>query len=145
MEQLIENMKKVLASTVALYLKASNYHWNVQGPNFHQFHSFFGEIYEQNQSEIDPIAEQIRTLQAYAPASFERYSQLSVIKDELSIPSAMAMVSKLEADNLALITLLKQTQKMAEEQNAVGLANFLQDLVDKHYKTDWQLKATLKV
>ena len=42
METLIEVMKKVLADTFALYLKAHNYHWNVEGPNFPQYHEFFG-------------------------------------------------------------------------------------------------------
>jgi starvation-inducible DNA-binding protein len=36
METLIEMMRKVLADTFAMYLKAHNYHWNVEGSNFPQ-------------------------------------------------------------------------------------------------------------
>ena len=40
MDELIEQMKVALASTFAFYLKAHNFHWNVEGPNFPQYHSF---------------------------------------------------------------------------------------------------------
>lgn len=43
--QLAEQMKVLLASTFSLYLKAHNYHWNVTGPNFGQYHEFFGDLY----------------------------------------------------------------------------------------------------
>ena len=45
MDELIEQMKVALASTFAFYLKAHNFHWNVEGPNFPQYHSFFETIY----------------------------------------------------------------------------------------------------
>ena len=47
MEQLIENMKVVLASVFSLYLKTHYFHWNVEGPNFPQYHSFLNDLYEE--------------------------------------------------------------------------------------------------
>ena len=57
METLQEIMKKVLADTFALYLKAHNYHWNVEGSNFPQYHEFFGNLYKELHDAVDPIAE----------------------------------------------------------------------------------------
>ena len=45
--ELVNRMKVVLATTFALYLKAHNFHWNVEGPNFPQYHEFFGNLYEE--------------------------------------------------------------------------------------------------
>jgi starvation-inducible DNA-binding protein len=45
MNELQEQLKIVLASTFSLYLKAHNFHWNVEGPNFVQYHGYFGEFY----------------------------------------------------------------------------------------------------
>lgn len=144
MEELVAKMKVVLASTFAIYLKAHNFHWNVEGPNFPQFHGFFGDLYEEYFSAVDPIAEEIRTLGAYAPGSFVRYKEDSVVDDEINIPSALSMATKLREDNMKIIKILKDTQKTAEKENAVGLANFLQDRIDKHYKHDWMLRAITK-
>jgi starvation-inducible DNA-binding protein len=144
MEQLTENMKVVLASVFSLYLKAHYFHWNVEGPNFPQYHSFLNDLYEEIYGSIDTIAEEIRTLGAYAPGSFVRYKDMTIIEDEVNIPQALGMITKLHDDNLKIIKLLKETQKMAEEENAVGLANFLQDRIDRHYKHDWMLRSIIK-
>ena len=144
MEQLTENMKVVLASVFSLYLKTHYFHWNVEGPNFPQYHSFLNDLYEEIYGSIDTIAEEIRTLGAYAPGSFVRYKDMTIIEDEVNIPQALGMITKLHEDNLKIIKLLKETQKMAEEENAVGLANFLQDRIDRHYKHDWMLRSITK-
>jgi starvation-inducible DNA-binding protein len=144
MEELVSKMKVVLASTFAIYLKAHNFHWNVEGPTFPMFHDFFGDLYQEYFSAVDPIAEEIRTLGAYAPGSLVRYMEDSVVKDEINIPSALSMASKLKEDNMKIIVILKETQKLAEKENAVGLANFLQDRFDRHYKHDWMLKSVTK-
>lgn len=144
MEQLTENMKVVLASVFSLYLKTHYFHWNVEGPNFPQYHSFLNDLYEEIYGSIDTIAEEIRTLGAYAPGSFVRYKDMTIIEDEVNIPQALGMITKLHDDNLKVIRLLKETQKMAEEENAVGLANFLQDRIDRHYKHDWMLRSIIK-
>jgi starvation-inducible DNA-binding protein len=144
MEELVSKMKVVLASTFAIYLKAHNFHWNVEGPTFPMFHEFFGDLYEEYFSAVDPIAEEIRTLGAYAPGSFVRFEEDSVVKDEINIPSALSMATKLKEDNMKIIVILKETQKLAEKENAVGLANFLQDRIDRHYKHDWMLRSVTK-
>ena len=45
--QLVDQMKQVLASTFAFYLKAHNFHWNVEGPNFPQYHALFDTLYNE--------------------------------------------------------------------------------------------------
>ena len=101
-------------------------------------------MYEEIFASVDAHAEQIRTMGAYAPGSFIRYKDLSVVADETNIPSAMSMMTQLQKDNLALIVELKKANDLAERENAVGTANFLQDRVDKHYKHDWMLRSITK-
>jgi starvation-inducible DNA-binding protein len=144
MDELIEQMKVVLASVFALYLKTHYFHWNVEGPNFPQYHEFLNDLYEEIFESVDAHAEQIRTMGAYAPGSFIRYKDLSVVQDEVNIPTAMSMLTQLQKDNLAVIVELKKANDLAERENAVGTANFLQDRVDKHYKHDWMLKSITK-
>ena len=144
MEQLVQGMKVTLASTFSFYLKAHGFHWNVEGPNFPQYHEFLGGLWEEAFGAIDPIAEHLRTLGAYAPASFLRYKELSLIIDEPNVPEPSSMMSKLRNDNQALIEQLTKTQALAEKEKKMGLANFLQDRIDAHEKHGWMLRSITK-
>ena len=144
MDDLIQEMKVSLASTFAFYLKAHGFHWNVEGPNFPQYHEFLGNIWEETFGAVDPLAEHLRALDAYAPASLARYTELSIVKDELNIPSAISMMTKLESDNASIIDQLTKTQGLAESNKKMGLANFLQDRIDAHEKHGWMLRSITK-
>jgi starvation-inducible DNA-binding protein len=144
MEQLVQQMKVVLASSFAFYLKAHNFHWNIEGPNFPQYHDFLNNLYNEVWVAVDAIAEHIRALDAYAPGSLGRFSQLSVVDDQINIPNARAMFSELESDNQKIIAELTKAYTFAESANKPGLSNFLQDRIDIHSKHGWMLKATGK-
>ena len=144
MEQLAEDMKRLLATTFSFYLKAHNYHWNVEGQNFLDLHEFFKSIYEQTHGDVDAIAEEIRALGEYAPGSYTRFRELSSVFDETSIPAAMDMVNKLATDNQTLMNTQKTAYASAEAAGQIGLSNFLQDLQDKHKKMQWMLTAITK-
>ena len=143
MEPLIEQMKVVLASTFTLYLKTHGYHWNVTGPNFAQYHSFFGDYYDGLHGSIDPIAEHIRALGAFAPASLTRFSELTTVVDEMSIPQTSVMFARLAADNDTIIREYRMAHDLAEDADQPGLLNFIEGQIDWHDKMAWQLKAFL--
>ena len=142
--KLEDQLKITLANTFAFYLKAHNYHWNVEGPNFSEYHSFFNIIYTETWEAIDNIAEHIRTLDSYVPGSFSRFKELSSIEDETKIPQPINMIKNLESDNKIVIASLLASYKLAESENKLGLANFLQDRIDIHEKYGWQLRSFLK-
>lgn len=144
METLIEMMRKVLADTFAVYLKAHNYHWNVEGSNFPQYHEFFGNLYEELHGAVDPIAEEIRSLDAYAPGSFSRFLELTDIEDELSVPSGVEMARRLMADNEKVIATLNIAFKLADELDQQGLADFIAGRIDAHKKHGWMLRSITK-
>ena len=77
MEELVKSMKVALATVFSFYLKAHNFHWNVEGPNFHEYHVMFQKIYEDVYASVDVFAEEIRALDSYAPGSFARFTALS--------------------------------------------------------------------
>jgi starvation-inducible DNA-binding protein len=144
METLTELMKKVLADTFAMYLKTHNYHWNVEGVNFQEYHDFFGTLYAELHGAIDPTAEQIRALDVYVPGSFTRFSELTEIEDELNIPEPRKMIMNLIADNNVVLDTLMMATKLAESFDKRGLVNFLEGRIDVHSKHAWMLKSMAK-
>lgn len=144
MNELIEAMKVALADSYAFALKTQNYHWNVTGISFAEHHKFFGEIYEEVQGGIDGIAESIRTLDAFSPASFTRFKELTTIEDELKIPPVEKMLSNLAEDNLKVINSLHKAYMLAEKQMKHGISNYIQDRITAHEKWGWMLRSFKK-
>jgi starvation-inducible DNA-binding protein len=144
MDTLIEIMRKVLADTFAMYLKSHNYHWNVEGANFPQYHEFFGNLYEELHGAVDPIAEEIRSINAYAPGSFTRFLELTTIEDETSIPGGIEMVRRLAMDNEKVLATLDIAFKLADELDQQGLADFIAGRIDAHKKHGWMLRSITK-
>jgi starvation-inducible DNA-binding protein len=144
METLIEMMRKVLADTFAMYLKAHNYHWNVEGSIFPQYHDFFGNLYQELHGAVDPIAEEIRALDAYVPGSLSRFLELTEIEDELSIPNGVEMARRLMVDNQKVIMTLDIAFKLADELDQQGLADFIAGRLDAHKKHGWMLRSITK-
>jgi starvation-inducible DNA-binding protein len=140
-QALAERMKVVLATAYAFALKAQNYHWNVTGPHFIEYHRFLGEIYEQAHENVDEYAEFIRILGMFAPGSLSRFSELSRIKDETGIPSAKVMFTRLAEDNTLFIDILKSTHAAATEAKEVALTSFIEEKLQYHEKLAWMLSA----
>ena len=143
-DQLVENMKIALAETFAFYLKTHNYHWNVTGPSFYEYHLLFERIYTEVYEAVDGIAEHIRALGEYSPGGLVRFSKLATIRDADIIPSSREMIKTLLEDNKAVVVALFAAYNAAEKEKQVGLANFLQDRIDKHQKIEWMLSASIK-
>lgn len=144
MNELVQALKKVLANHYAFSLKAQNFHWNVEGADFSQYHTLFAQIYDEVYGAVDIIAERIRTLDAYAPGSFRRFAELSDIEDQIEIPSAMNMIQKLLSDIDILQAGIMECYHLAEENMNHGLSNLMAERQDAFAKHAWMLKATLK-
>jgi starvation-inducible DNA-binding protein len=144
MSNLGDSLRVVLADTFALYLKTHNYHWNVEGKDFYEFHIFFELLYNEIWLATDAVAEHIRALDEYAPGSLGRFSELTNIDDATTIPAATVMVRQLLADNDKVIASLKTAYQDAEDAGEIGISNFLQDRTDIHKKHGWMLRATIK-
>lgn len=144
MEELIQQMKVYLANNVAFGMKAQQYHWNVEGDDFPQYHEFLGDLYTEVDGVIDQIGEFIRTLDAYAPLSPARIAELSTLNDTDPAPEAMVMFRNLFSDNTKVIDSIMEAYRLAERYSELGLSNFLQDRIAAHKKHQWMLRSILK-
>lgn len=140
-EDLKEKAKEVLADTFVMYMKAHSYHWNVIGSDFPQMHDFFGNLYAELHGSIDLLGEQIRQLDAFAPATLSRMIELSKIKEDEKIPTPEKMVTNLIECNQHVYNTLLECYEMAEEAREYCYSNILQDRLSAHAKHSWMLNA----
>ncbi len=144
MEDLQRAAKVGFASSFSFYLKAHNFHWNVEGIDFKQYHDLFGVIYEEVYDSVDTFAEQIRALGAYTPGSLTKFSLLSQIDDEDEILPKERMLAELIQDNEKLIQILKLIFELSEKYKEAGFSDFIAGRIDAHRKHGWMLTASSK-
>ena len=144
MEQLIEQLKVILGTNFGLYFKSHPFHWNIEGPNFNDYHTFLNGFYNAVWVNTDLIAEKIRMLGAYAPTTLPRMLELSDVADTETIPSALAMMTQLKQDNDRYIIHLRAGIVAADQANEPAIGNFLQDILDQHQKQAWMLRSITK-
>lgn len=141
---LAENLKVLLASTNVLAIKAQNFHWNVEGSNFPQYHKFLQKYYDDVYGSVDRIAEYIRALDTYTPGSLSRYAELSIIQDQTKIPRAKLMIEELYIDNQKMNELVVNIFDVATQERQQGIGNFMAERQDAFSKYGWQMRSILK-
>jgi starvation-inducible DNA-binding protein len=145
MNELIKSMQVVHANTFLMYFKAHAFHWNVEGRNFPTYHDFFGDLYTELHVAIDPIAEEIRSLDSYAPSNLtDVYSNATVKESSVVGNDIPQMLMSLMDDNSEVINSLNAAFKLANDADEQGLVDFIAGRIDIHKKHAWMLKASLK-
>ena len=122
---LSDNLKTLLASTQSFAIKSQNFHWNVEGSNFPQYHAFFDTLYGDVSATIDPIAEYIRILGQYTPGSLSRYTELSIIQDQTKVPRAELMFVELLQNCETMSELVVAMFDEATNERQQGIANYV--------------------
>ena len=145
-QNIVNILDALLADEYVLYTKTRNYHWNVVGPHFNDYHKAFEEQYDGLSEDIDEIAERVRALGFKVSSSldeFQKNSQLSEHPGEYH--DAVTMASNLLNDHETVIqTIRKKILEIGDKYGDVGTEDFLTSLMEKHEKTAWMLRSILE-
>jgi starvation-inducible DNA-binding protein len=139
-----DGLSHLLADTYTLYLKTHNYHWNVTGPMFNTLHLMFEAEYTELALAVDLIAERIRALGHPAPGSYTQFSQLSVIKESETVPTAEAMIDDLVKGQEAVVRTARKVFPTAEKAGDEATTDLLTQRMQLHEKTAWMLRSMLE-
>lgn len=140
---LVDELTEAFADVFSFYLRAHGAHWNVVGPNFSEYHSLFGEIYDDVLGSVDPLAENLRKLGAPAPSTLPQIVELRELQDAAVGNQAPALAADLQQANVQVIDSLGDVFDCATALNQQGLANYIAERIDMHQKWAWQLSASL--
>ena len=135
-------ISRLMADTYTLYLKTHGYHWNVEGPHFQQLHLQFMEQYTEMWTAVDELAERIRALGHFAPASYAEMAKLSSIKEEDGRPDWKDMVKNLAQGHEQVAKTAREVLRAAEEAGDDATSDVVAPRVTLHEKTAWMLRAT---
>jgi starvation-inducible DNA-binding protein len=143
--QVAEVLRKLLANEYVLYVKTQKFHWNVQGPLFGPLHKLFGDQYAQLAMFVDGIAERSLALGIKPIGTLQEFMQYTTIKEMPgNNPDDQGMIKELLQDHEMIIKQLRTDLETTSKLNDMGTNNMLNDLLQKHEKTAWMLRAHLQ-
>lgn len=127
-------LQEFLADSYAVLVQTQNLHWNIEGNNFFGVHNLTDQIYTEQFTAIDEIAERIRALGQKVEAGFDVYAKQSNIKNEATLKAAIAAqeAAAKSANDLVAI---------AEENDDVGTADLATARLQQHQKNAWMLRS----
>jgi starvation-inducible DNA-binding protein len=145
MNELTTAIKVLLANATVMYYKAHQFHWNIEGIEFTQYHEFFGDLYTEVYGSIDPTAEWLRKLDEYAPVSMDELFKYKTLKEESQrVEKLEDIFVSLIAANQEVLDSLNKVFTIANANKQQGVCNFIADRIDTHQKHAWFLKASAK-
>ena len=138
-------LSHILADEFVLYTKTRNAHWNIEGPDFHTMHVLFESQYDQLAEIVDNVAERIRTLGHYAPATLKQFLQLTHLTEETREKNdRMGFIKELLGDHERIVINIRtQINRLAEQLKDAGTSDYLTGLTEYHEKTAWMLRSHL--
>lgn len=136
-------LAKLLADEFVLYTKTRNAHWNVTGDNFHSNHLFFESQYKQLDGFIDSIAERMRKIGHYAPATMKNYLELTHLTEytERTNDGPGFMRDLLEDHESIIAHLRGNIVPFAEKYKDYGSSDFITGLMEAHEEMAWMIRS----
>ena len=138
-------LNKLLADEFVLYIKSLNYHWNVRDVYFNTMHEFFKDLYEKQLTFSDDVAERARALGVVAFGTAQEFLKHSQLKEQPGIvPTTKEMLKNLLSDHEAIIRSMRIDAEKCLEYEDIGTNNFLTEMINKHEKIAWMLRASFE-
>ena len=141
--KIADGLAHLLADSYTLYLMTHNFHWNVTGPMFNTLHLMFMDQYTELWTALDLIAERIRALGHFAPASYAQFAKLSSIPDESGAPSAEAMINQLISGQESVARTARKLFAIVDKAGDEPTADLLTQRLQIHEKNVWMLRSLL--
>jgi len=140
-----DQLVKLLADEFVLYTKTRNAHWNVEGTDFHAMHLFFESQYEQLDDFMDSVAERIRTIGHYAPATLKSFLDLTHLTEKNRDKNdSLSFIKELLEDHESIIEFIRgNIDPFASKYHDYGTSDFITGLMEDHEKMAWMLRAHL--
>jgi starvation-inducible DNA-binding protein len=144
LDEIVKYLRQILADEFVLYVKTLNAHWNVEGNDFHDKHIFFEIQHKELSNIIDMVAERIRTLGHYAPASLTEFLKLTHFTEQSrKTNNSIGFIELLLDDHHEIIISLRGNSFLAVKLKDVGTADFVNGLIEKHEQMAWKLRVHL--
>jgi starvation-inducible DNA-binding protein len=142
LQEVSNELNKLLSDEVILYFKTRNYHWNIEGSNFHEMHLFYENQFNQLDEIMDQVAERIRIIGHYTEARLVDYLKLTNLLESPYTNAQNDQLKNLLASHETIINNLRRLIPLfADKYKDFGSSDFVTQLIGKHENMAWMVRA----
>ena len=141
MNKLIDLLNREVANFALLYTKLHQFHWNVKGVRFYQFHALFEKLYDEMTQNMDVVAERILMLEGQPLSTLSDFLKFTTLKEGLGSETDMQMINQIIYDFTTIDEELKEAIKVAQnlvDEVTVDILIGIDSALQKHL---WMLKS----
>jgi DNA-binding ferritin-like protein len=139
----VEQLTAVFNDNFVAYFRSHAAHVNIIGRNFASDHKLLEKVYEDLQSQIDTIAELLRSLDGWMPVDLQEIIYDSGVATDAIDGTADELIEYVKEDLEYLKECYVSLEEIAEEEGHQEIANYAQDRILALAKHIWMLNATL--
>lgn len=138
-----EQLTQVFNDNFVAYFRSHVAHVNIVGRNFTSDHKLLGKVYEDLQSQIDALAELLRSMDAMMPDNLGDVIADSEIQDLPIAGDADQLLTDVMSDLEELKGCHEELMTVATAEGHEEIANYAQDRILALAKYIWMLRSTL--
>jgi len=138
-----EQLMTVFNSNFVAYYRSHVAHVNIIGRNFYSDHKLLGKVYQHLQTNIDVLAELLRSTGEFMPLYLNQIIVDSHIDDEALLGTSQDFLEQVRADLIKLTGLYQELVRVADDDDADDISDFAQGEIRQLNKFLWMLDATL--
>ncbi len=145
MSKKVDLLNQLVADLSVAFVKFHNLHWNVKGERFKEVHEYAEELYDQLNEHYDDVAERLKMLGEFPPASQKANLEITKIKElgNEELPTIKVYEVLLE-DLKYLLSLVTDARNTADEENDFATVDMLEDIAGGFAKEIWFVSQALK-
>lgn len=143
-KRLADALNVYLANLHVVYVKVHNFHWNVTGVDFFEFHEKLKDLYEQVAMHLDDIAERIRALGHWPLASMHEFLRCATLREAPSVAyNTPAIAHALVGDFSETARYLREVDRLVRPTSDEYTIQLLEDAFSFLEKNVWFFSAYL--
>lgn len=144
MNKVVQALKQIQADSAVFYIKLHNYHWNVQGMDFHPVHSALEAMYDEVTEQMDEVAERVLQIGEKPYVTLKDMLAASKIKEDSKTSfTSKEIVKIILPDYEHFLKSFKELSDLADEANDKGTISLADEKIASLEKAIWMLKAQL--
>ena len=143
-QEMVDHLNVLLAGYNVHYQKLRNFHWNIEGGDFFELHNLFEDQYNQAKSNIDKVAERIRTIGFQPISNMKGYLEHSLVEEPRGKLSGNEMAREISHDIEILLSSIVGAHSPAAKNGDLASIHLLMGLAAELEKAHWMLRSWTK-
>ncbi len=145
MSKKVDLLNQLVADLSVSFVKYHNLHWNVVGERFKPVHEFVEDLYDMLNEQYDEVAERVKMLGEFPPASLKEYLEMSKVKELENKDYQTPEVYELLLESLEYLQgLATEARNVADKEGDFSTVAMLEDIVGAYCKHIWFVKTATK-